>query len=76
MIITDKIYTSRWGAENDLRDIVETIKSTGWFSKTAKSLGLKPNKMYEIVKVGARFWRINATPEHLAATQKFYKITQ
>jgi hypothetical protein len=55
--------------------IVETIKSTDWLSETAKHLKIKPNKMYEIVKVGVRFWKIKATPEHLAATQKFYKIT-
>jgi hypothetical protein len=75
MIITDKIYTSKWGAENDYVAIVETIKSTDWLSETAKHLKIKPNKMYEIVKVGVRFWKIKATPEHLAATQKFYKIT-
>lgn len=75
MIITDKIYTSKWGAENDYRHIVETIKSTVWLSETAKHLKIKPNKMYDIVKMENGKWKINATPEHLAATQKFYKIT-
>ena len=75
MIITDKIYTSKWGAENDHRHIVETIKSTDWLSETAKHLKIKPNKMYEIVKVGVRFWKIKATPEHLKAIKEFYKIT-
>ena len=65
MIITDKIYTSKWGAENDYCHIVETIKSTDWLSEAAKHIKIKPNKMYEIVKVGVRFWKIKATPEHL-----------
>lgn len=75
MIITDKIYTTKWQAEDDYASLIRTIIGCDWLSETAKHLKIKPNKMYEIVKVGVRFWKIKATPEHLAATQKFYKIT-
>jgi hypothetical protein len=74
MIIVDKIYTAKWCAENDCRHIAETIKESYWLAMTAESLGLKPKDMYKVIKVGDRKWKINATPEHLAATQKFYKI--
>jgi len=50
------------------------IKGCPWLLQTAKNLEISPDEMYEIVKVGDRKWKINATSEHLAATQKFYKI--
>ena len=74
MIITNEVYKLKVYAEDALGDLVETIKGSCWLMMTAKSLGLKPEDMYEVIKVGDRKWKINATPEHLAATQKFYKI--
>jgi hypothetical protein len=74
MIITDKIYTARQQVELDLEHLTRTITNSVWLSDMAKSFKISPWKMYEIVQVGESYWRINATPEHLAATQKFYKI--
>ena len=74
MIITDKIYATKWEAEDHYWSLIMAIKGCSWLLQTAKNLEISPDEMYEIVKVGDRKWKINATPEHLAATQKFYKI--
>jgi len=74
MIITTEIYTTKWQAEDDYASLIRTIISCDWLCQTAKHLGIPVHGMYEIVKVGDRKWKINLTPEHLAATQKFYKI--
>jgi hypothetical protein len=74
MIITNEVYKTKWQAEEDYHRIVRTIISCNWLSQTAKYLNICPYDMYDIVKTDDRKWKINATPEHLAATQKFYKI--
>jgi hypothetical protein len=75
MIIIDKIYTERWKAELELGILRQTtIAGCDCLAKAAESLGLKPQDMYEVIEVGERQWKINATAAHLAATQKFYKI--
>jgi hypothetical protein len=74
MIITDKIYTTKRQAEDDYFSLIRTIKNSVWLSETAKHLNISPYDMYEIVKMENGKWRINATPEHLVATQAFYKI--
>ncbi len=76
MIITTKVYATKWQAEDDCDSLIRTILRCDWLCQTAKHLGISVHGMYEVIKVGDRKWRINATPEHLAATQKYYKITQ
>ena len=75
MIITDKIYTSKWEAEDEYASLIRAIINCHWLLQTSRHLEIPPYKMYEVVKVGNRKWKIRATLEHLAATQKFYKIT-
>jgi hypothetical protein len=75
MIITTEIYTGKWQAKIAYEHLTNTIKNSVWLSETAKHLNISPYNMYEIVKMKNRKWKINATPEHLAATQAFYKIT-
>lgn len=74
MIITKEVYKTRRQAEDDYASLIRTIIGCDWLCQTARHLGIPPYEMYEVIKVGDRQWRINATPEHLAATQKFYKI--
>ena len=74
MIITNEIYTRKWEAEADCERLIRTIASCYWMLETSRHLEILPCDMYEVVKVGNRKWKINATPEHLAATQKYYKI--
>ena len=74
MIITDKIYTSKWEAEDEYASLIRAIINCHWLLQTSRHLEILPCDMYEVVKVGNRKWKINATPEHLAATQKYYKI--
>lgn len=75
MIITNEVYATKWQAEADYEKLIKTITSCNWLSQTAKYLNISPYNMYDIVKTKDGKWRINATREHLAATQKFYKIT-
>ena len=74
MIITKEIYTTKWQAEDDYASLIRTIIGCDWLCQTAKHLGIPIHRMYEVIKVEKRQWKINATPEHLAAIQKFYKI--
>jgi len=74
MIITNEVYGTKWQAEHYYWSLIMAIKGCPWLLQTAKNLEISPDEMYEIVKVGDRKWKINATSEHLAATQKFYKI--
>ena len=74
MIITNKIYTTKWQAEDDYFSLIRTIIGCDWLCQTARHLKIPIHEMYEVVKIGDRQWKIKATPEHLAATQKFYKI--
>ena len=74
MIITNEVYKTKWQAETDYNNLMLTIGNCNWLLQTARHLGILPHKMYEIVKMENGKWKINATREHLAATQKFYKI--
>ena len=74
MIITNEVYTSKWEAEDEYASLIRAIINCHWLLQTAKYLNISPYNMYDIIKVGDRKWKIKATPEHLAATQKFYKI--
>jgi len=73
---TETIFPVKWRVGFAYERLIRTIKSDDWLLKKSKVLKLSPKKMYEVVKVGDRKWRINATPGHLAAIQKYYKITQ
>jgi hypothetical protein len=75
MIITNEVYKTKWEAEAEYERLIRAITSCDWLSQTAKYLNISPYNMYDIVKTEDRKWKIKATPEHLAATQKFYKIT-
>jgi len=76
MIITNTVYKTKWQAEVDYDNLTYTLVKCWWLSETARHLNISPYDMYEIVKMENGKWKINATPEHLAAIQKYYKITQ
>ena len=75
MIITDKIYTTKWQAEDDYARLIRTIIGCDWLCQTARHFKIPIHEMYEVVKIGNRQWNIKATPEHLKAIKEFYKIT-
>jgi len=74
MIITNQVYGAKWQAEVDYDDLTYTLVKCRWLSETARHLNISPYNMYEIVKMKNGKWMISATPEYLAATEKFYKI--
>jgi hypothetical protein len=74
MIITNGVYATKWQAEEDYNNLIYTLVRCFWLSETARHLKISPHDMYEVVKIKDGKWKINATPEHLAATQEFYKI--
>ena len=74
MIITNEVYATKWQAETDYDHLISTLVKCHWLSETARHLNISPYHMYEVVKIKNGKWKIKATREHLAATQKFYKI--
>jgi len=65
---TETSFPAKWRVDFAYKSLMRTIKSDDWLLKKSKALKLSPQKMYEVVRVGARKWKINATSEYLAAT--------
>lgn len=68
-IYTESVYNTKCQASFAYERLIRTIKSDDLLLKKSKILKISPKKMYGVVQVGERKWKIVATPDHLAAIE-------
>jgi len=69
-IYIDATYKTKWQADCAYERFILAFKADDWLVRKSTFLKIRPKKMYEVVKVEERKWKIVSTPGHLAAIQK------
>lgn len=68
-IYTESVYNTKCQASFAYKRLIRTIKSDDLLVKKIKNFEDFTKKMYRVVQVGERTWKIVATPDHLAAIE-------